>query len=48
MLVPTNDIKEKIETYEEIWSKIRDLVGSITKKSDEYDMMKNMWKSNLI
>ena len=36
-LVPTNKSKEKIEKYEELWSKIRDLIRSITKNSDDYD-----------
>ena len=30
-LVPTNESKEKIKKYEELWSKIRDLIRSITK-----------------
>ena len=30
-LVPTNEGKEKIKKYEELWSKIRDLIRSITK-----------------
>ena len=34
ILVPTNESKEK---YEELWIKIRDLIRSITKKSDDYD-----------
>ena len=34
-LVPTNENKEK--KYEELWSKIRDLIRSITKNSDDYD-----------
>ena len=29
-LVPTNESKEKIKKYEELWSKIRDLIRSIT------------------
>ena len=33
-LVPTNENKEK--KYEELWSKIRDLIRSITKNSDDY------------
>ena len=37
MLVPTNESKEIIKIYEELWSKIRDLVNSIT-----MIMMKNM------
>ena len=45
-LVPTNNGKEKIKKYEELWSKIRDLVRSITKNSDDYD--ENIWKSNLV
>ena len=36
-LVPTNESKEKIKKYAEMWSKIRDLVRSITKTSDDYD-----------
>ena len=36
-LVPTNKSKEKIKKYEELWVKIRDLIRSITKNSDDYD-----------
>ena len=36
-LAPTNESKEKIKKYEELWSKIRDLISSITKNSDDYD-----------
>ena len=36
-LVPTNEIKEKITKYEELWDTIRDLIRSITKNSDDYD-----------
>ena len=36
-LVPTNETKENIKKYEELWSKIRDLIRSITKKSDGFD-----------
>ena len=36
-LVPTNESKEKIQKYEELWIKIRDLLRSVTKKSDDYD-----------
>ena len=36
-LVPTNESKEKIKKYEELWIKIRDSVRSITKNSDVYD-----------
>ena len=36
-LVPTNESKEIIKKYEELWSKIRDLIRSITKNSDDYD-----------
>ena len=39
-LVPTNESKEKIKRYEELWSKIRDLIRSINKKSDI--LMKNI------
>ena len=36
-LVPTNENKEQIKKYEELWSKIRDLIRSITKNSNYYD-----------
>ena len=35
-LLPTNESKEKIKKYEELWSKIRNLVSLITKNSDDY------------
>ena len=35
-LVPTNKSQEKIKKYKEMWSKIRDLIRSITKTSDDY------------
>ena len=34
-LVPTNESKEKIKKYEELWIKIRDLIRFITKTSDD-------------
>ena len=37
MLVPTNESKRIIQNYEEMWSKIRDLIRSITKNSDVFD-----------
>ena len=37
MLVPINESKEKIKNCEELWSKIRDLIRSITKNSDDND-----------
>ena len=36
-LVPTNKSKEIIKKYEELWSKIRYLIKSVTKNSDNYD-----------
>ena len=36
-LVPTYESKEIIKKYEELWSKNRDLIRSITKNSDGYD-----------
>ena len=36
MLVPTNESKEKIKNYEELWIKIKDLIRSVTRKSDDY------------
>ena len=37
VLVSTDESKEIIQKYEEMWSKIRDLIRSITKNSDTYD-----------
>ena len=36
-LVPSNKSKGKLKKYEELWIKIRDLIRSITKNSDDYD-----------
>ena len=36
-LVPTNESKEKILKYEELLSKIRDLMRSVSKILDHYD-----------
>ena len=36
-LVPTNESREKIKKYEELWSKIRDLIRPIIKNPDDYD-----------
>ena len=46
-LVPTNESKEKIKKYEELWIKIRDLIRSITKNSDDYDEKYMKIKFNL-
>ena len=35
--VLTNESKEKIKKYEELWIKIRDIIKSVTKKSDDFD-----------
>ena len=37
MLVPTREREDKIKKYGELWNKIRDLIRSITKNSDDYD-----------
>ena len=37
MLVPTNESKEKVKKYEELWSKIGYLFRSVTRDSDDYD-----------
>ena len=39
MLVPTKKKKKKKKS-EELWIKIRDLIRSITKNSDDYDEKK--------
>ena len=36
-LVPTNESKEKIKKYEELWIELINLIRSVTKKSDDYD-----------
>ena len=36
-LVRTNESKEKIKKYEELWIKIGDLIKSVTKNSDDHD-----------
>ena len=40
MLVPTNESKKIIKKYEELWSKIRDLISSITKNSVDEKYLK--------
>ena len=54
-LVSTNESKEKIKKYEELWIKIRDLIRSINKNSDDYDekIMKiklnsDMWRAIVV
>ena len=37
MLVLTNKSKEKIKKYGELWSKIRDWIGSVTNSLDDYN-----------
>ena len=46
-LVPTNESKEMKKKYEELWSKITDLIGSITKDSDDYNENYMKIKCNL-
>ena len=36
-VVSTNESKELIKTYEELWSKFRGLIRPITKNSEDYD-----------
>ena len=45
-LVPTNESKEKIKDYKELWSKIRDLIRLITKNSDDYNEKQMKLKFN--
>ena len=47
-LVSTNESTEIIKRYEELWSKIKDLIRSITKNSDDCDekYMKIKFKSD--
>ena len=46
MLVLTNHKKKKTEKVEERWIKIRDLIRSITKNTDDYDGKFMNTKSN--
>ena len=46
-VVPTIESKQIINKYEEMWSKIRYLVRSITKHSDDYDEKYMKIKFNL-
>ena len=36
-LVSSNETKEQRKKYEELWSKVRDLIRSVAKNSDDYD-----------
>ena len=36
-LVPTDENKDKLKIYQELWNKIRYLIKSITINSDNYD-----------
>ena len=36
-LIPTNESKEKIKNYEQLWIKIRHLIRSITKIWGDYE-----------
>ena len=36
-LVPNDENKDILKKYEELWTKIRDLIRSITNNSDNYD-----------
>ena len=47
-LVPTNESKDKIEKYEKLWSKIRELIRSIIKNSDDYGEKFKLRLKNLI
>ena len=46
-LTLTNESKEKAKKYEELWNKIRCLIRSITKNSDDYDEKYTKIKFNL-
>ena len=36
-LVPTDESKDLLRKYKELWNKIKDLIRSITNNSDKYD-----------
>ena len=37
ILVPTDESKDTLKKYKEMWSKVRDLIRSITNNSEDYD-----------
>ena len=37
MLVSTDESKDTLKRFEELWSKIRDLIRSVTNNSGNYD-----------
>ena len=47
MPVSTNESKEKIKKYEELWSKIKDVIRSMTKNSDDFNKKYMKIKLNL-
>ena len=46
-LIPTHESKEIMKRYEELWSKIRDLISSITKNWNDYDEKYNKKQVNV-
>ena len=46
-LVTTNESKEIMEKYKELWTKIKDLIGSKTDNWDDYDEKYMKIKFNL-
>ena len=46
-LLATNNSRKIIKNYKELWSKIRDLISSVTKNSDDYDEKYMKIKFNL-
>ena len=46
-LVSTYESKEKVKKYEKLWSKIKELIRSITKNSYDYDESYMKIKFNL-
>ena len=47
-LVPTNQSKDILKKYEELWNKTRGLIRSISNSSDNYDEKYMKIKFNLI
>ena len=47
MPVSTNESKEKIKKYKELWSKIKDVIRSMTKNSDDFNKKYMKIKLNL-
>ena len=47
LMLVANQSAEKIKKYEELWSKIKGIIRSLTKNADDYDEIYTKMKFNL-